>query len=96
MPRQTIHFHSGDGRFCGSTKQMRRFTMDENEVTCRACKGKGDDRLTLTAQGSAFVAEHPCGSPYTSNARAVPSEMDDLRAALRCTPPGFTLADMEG
>lgn len=29
-------------------------------------------------------------------AQSIPSAQDELRDALRCTPPGFTLADMGG
>lgn len=52
---QVIHFHSGDRRFCGSGDQVRRFTLDECEVTCEVCKSR--DTLTLSAQGMAWVEE---------------------------------------
>jgi hypothetical protein len=49
-----IHFHSADDRFCGSTQQCRRFSLDPNDVTCPACQGK--DTLTLSTEGAAFLA----------------------------------------
>lgn len=49
MAMQAVHFHSGDDRFCGSQQQMRQFSFDENEVTCRDCKN--NDMLWLTPQG---------------------------------------------
>lgn len=52
--KQVIHFHSGDDRFCGSTEQPRRFTLDPNEVTCRACMAR--DTFVLSPQGESYVA----------------------------------------
>lgn len=52
----TIHFHSSDPRFCASTEQNRRFTLEPNEVTCERCKGA--DTFELTEQGRAAVAEY--------------------------------------
>ncbi len=49
-----IHFWSQDERFCGSKQPGRRFTFDDNEVTCQACRDR--DTLTLTEQGRATVA----------------------------------------
>jgi hypothetical protein len=51
--KTTIHFHSSDDRFCGSAKIGRRFTLDENEVTCLDCKS--NDRLILTEQGAELL-----------------------------------------
>ena len=51
---QTTHFWSQDERFCGSKELGRKFTFDDNEVTCQACRDR--DTLTLTPQGYATVA----------------------------------------
>ena len=48
-----VHFHSSDDRFCGSRSQPREFSLDPNEVTCRACQD--GDRLTLSPQGLEYV-----------------------------------------
>lgn len=37
---RVVHFHSSDGRFCGSKEQMRQFAMDPQLVTCRECLAK--------------------------------------------------------
>lgn len=44
-----VHFGSFDARFCGSTAKQRKFTTDENEVTCQACKDR--DTLQLAPTG---------------------------------------------
>lgn len=53
--KKPIHFHSSDDRFCGSTTQLRCFTFDPNEVTCRSCQGK--DTFVLSPSGLALIAE---------------------------------------
>lgn len=35
--RDVIHFHSCDYRFCGSRKVLRRFSFEDDEVTCPHC-----------------------------------------------------------
>ena len=55
MMMETVHFHRSDDRFCGSSQKRRRFSFDENEINCQACKAK--DCLQLTAQGVEYVAK---------------------------------------
>lgn len=53
-----IHFHSSDDRFCGSTKQGRRFTLDPNAVTCRKCAAQ--DTFVLSEQGWETLRSFGC------------------------------------
>jgi hypothetical protein len=52
--RPTIHFLTGDPRFCGSTQQWRRVTVDPNDVTCERCQSR--DTFVLSPQGAEYVA----------------------------------------
>lgn len=52
MPKE-IHFHSSDTRFCGSDEIGRRFTMDENEVTCQLCRDR--DAFVISASGMGLL-----------------------------------------
>jgi hypothetical protein len=54
MTNATVHFHSSDERFCGSTLPYRQFTLDPNDVTCAQCAA--GDTFVLTEQGAAYVA----------------------------------------
>lgn len=54
LAADAVHFHSSDGRFCGSAAKPRRFTLDPNDVTCRACMAK--DTFELSPDGAAYVA----------------------------------------
>jgi hypothetical protein len=54
VDRSTIHFHSGDPRACRKNGKPRRFSPNDNDVTCAACKA--NDTLTLSAQGIATLA----------------------------------------
>ena len=51
---EQIHFFNSDPRFCGSTQQARRVSVDPNEITCPNCMGQ--DTLELSEQGRAYLA----------------------------------------
>jgi hypothetical protein len=48
-----VHFHSSDDRFCGSKQVARRFSLDENEVSCPHCKAK--DGFVLSQEGREYL-----------------------------------------
>jgi hypothetical protein len=47
------HFHHSDDRFCGSKDAPRRFSLDPNEVDCRACQSR--DCFVLSDEAAAYV-----------------------------------------
>lgn len=69
---QTIHFHSSDDRFCGSTEQCRQFTVNDDDVTCPACRGINPLQKfgLVCAQGTLCVETILYGHEYTPEWRA--------------------------
>ena len=51
---EKIHFFNFDPRFCGSTQQARRVSLDPNEITCPDCMKQ--DTFELSEQGRAYLA----------------------------------------
>lgn len=81
-----VHFHQSDGRFCGTTQQLRRWTTNPNDVTCAECKEK--DRFVLSPSGRALLEE--LGYPVEPARFRVRVNLNDdgFLVAARALPTG--------